>query len=80
MYNPLVLVIPCFGGQFGINCQSAFLKTLIFKISKNREGDLSQKSPEQTCHYCLITPKQKTHCTETNIFQRPSITNQRASN
>ena len=29
------------GGQFGINCPSAFLK-----IFKNHEGDLSQKSPQ----------------------------------
>ena len=36
-----VLVIAYLGWRFEINCPSAF-----FKILKNHEGDLSQKSPE----------------------------------
>ena len=39
--SKLVLVVACLGGQFVINCPSAF-----FKIFKNHEGDLSQKLPE----------------------------------
>ena len=50
----LVLVTICLGGRFRINCSSAFLKILKlpewnegnFKIFKNHEDDLSQKSPE----------------------------------
>ena len=33
-----------------------------------------------TCGYWLITPNQQTLCIETNIFQRPEITNQWARN
>ena len=39
-----------------------------FKIFKNHEGNLSPKSPNQTCGYWLITPNQQTFCIETNIF------------
>ena len=52
----LVLVITYLGGQFGINYPSAFLKVLKlakwnegnFKVFKNHEGHLFQKSPDQT--------------------------------
>ena len=48
-FDELVLNITCLGGQFGINCPSAFLKILKlaewnegnFKIFKNHGGDLS---------------------------------------
>ena len=39
-----------------------------FKIFKNHEGNLSQKSPEPTCGYWSITPHQQTFCIETKIF------------
>ena len=53
-FDELVLNTTFLGGQFGINCPSAFLKILKlaewnegnFKIFKNHGGDLSQKLPE----------------------------------
>ena len=53
-------------GGFRINYPSAFLNTL--KLSKKHEGDLSQKFPEQTCGYWLITPNQLTLCIENNVL------------
>ena len=41
LVHKLVLVITCLGGQFGIDCPSAFLK-----IFKNHEEDLSPELPE----------------------------------
>ena len=62
----MVVVNICLGGQFNINCPSAFLKN--FKIFKNYEGDLSQKSPEPNMSLLFSHPKQKQFSIETNIF------------
>lgn len=54
----LVLVITYFGGQFGINYPSVFLKVLkLAKVFKNHEGHLFQKSPDQTFLVNQIKPK-----------------------
>ena len=84
----LVLVITYLGGQFGINYPSVFLKVLKlakwnkgnFKVFKNHEGHLFQKSPDQTFRYWLIRSNQKRLCIETNISEQRTITNQRAGN
>ena len=57
----LVLVITCLGGQFGINCPSAFLKILWlpklnegnFKYSKITRMIYFQNFPNQACDYWL---------------------------
>ena len=60
----LVLIITCLGGQFKINCPSAFLKIFtISKFSKLTRVIYPKNRPNQTCDYWLITPNQ-----QTNIF------------
>ena len=57
----LVLVITCFGEQFGINCPSAILKMLWlpklnegnFKFSKITRVIYFQNSPSKACDYWL---------------------------
>ena len=50
------------------NFEIARMKEGNFKIFKNYESDLSQKSLNETCDYWLITPNLQTLCIGTNIF------------
>ena len=80
----LVLVITYFGGQFGINYPSVFLKVLKlakwnegnFKVFKNHEGH-SKNHP--TKHFWLIRSNQKRLCIETNISEQQLQISERAT-
>ena len=81
----LVLVIKCLGGRFKINCPSALLEILKlpewnegnFKIFKNREGDLSPKSPQPSMWF---TPNKEKKRFILKLIYFNSGTNQRAGN
>ena len=73
----LVLVIICLGGRTGINCPITFLKILKLPAYKMRRAIsifsevtrviYPKTCLNQTCDYCLSTPKQQTLCVETDI-------------
>ena len=68
---PLVLVIICLGGRFGINCPCAYLRI----FSKIMRVIYPKNGPNRTCDYWLITPSQQTLYIELISFNNGQLQN-----